>query len=180
MNDNYEHWLIEACINGDRKAQKRLYEQLAPKMFALCIRYAGDRDTASDMLQDGFVTLFSKMDSFQNKGSFEGWARKLFVNTCLMHLRKNDVLKDSDDLAEVRHLPAGESGQIEQIGYKELMELVMQLPPGFRTVFNMFAIEGYSHKEIAEELGITESTSRTQLNRARTWLQKRIKELTDV
>lgn len=179
MNGSYDHKLIESCRKGDRKAQKAIYDLLAPKMFAVCLRYGGNRELAEDLLQDGFVTMFSKMDSYRNAGSFEGWARKIFVNTCLMYLRKNDALRMSEDIAEAVKLTSDVPTQMEDMGYKELMKLVMELPPGFRTVFNMYAIEGYSHKEIAEELGVTETTSRTQLSRARIWLQNKIKEKTD-
>lgn len=168
--------LIDSVRKGNRKAQKEMFDLLAPQMFAVCLRYSGCRETAEDLLQDGFVTLFSKIDSYKGEGYFEGWARKIFVNTALMELRRKDALKMSDELDSARSLTAPTSSQIEDIGYKELMELITQLPPGFRTVFNMFVIEGYSHKEIAEELGISEVTSRSQLNRARAWLQAKIKE----
>ena len=128
--DKLSDRLLKACIQGDRKAQRKLYEQLAPKMFPVCLRYMNNREMAEDVMQDGFVTLFSKLDSYSGTGSFEGWARKIFA----------------------------------------------ELPPGFRTVFNMYVIEGYSHKEIADELGISENTSRSQLQRARVILQKKILE----
>ena len=176
MTETSEQLTIESCRKGDRKAQKALFDRLAPRMFPVCIRYAGDRETAEDILQDGFVTLFSKLDTYKGEGSFEGWARKIFVNTALMYLRKKDALKMSDDLENARHLASGTTTQIENIGYKELIKLVTSLPTGFRTVFNMYVLEGYSHKEIAEILNITETTSRTQLSRARVWLQNRIKE----
>ncbi|MBO8479364.1 MAG: RNA polymerase sigma factor [Bacteroidetes bacterium] len=145
-------------------------------MFPLCLRYVGDRSIAQDILQEGFITLFSKMDSYKGNGSFEGWARKIFVNTALMYLRKKDALKMSDELENARSLSTDIASQMENIGYKELMKLIMSLPPGFRTVFNMYVVEGYSHKEIAEMLNISETTSRTQLSRARVWLQSKIKE----
>lgn len=176
LNDGYSYELLESCKKGDRKAQKRLYDLLAPKMMALCMRYAGSRELAEDLLQDGFVTLFSKMGNFKNEGSFEGWARRVFVTTCLMYLRKNDVLRMSEDISEARKLSSSEPGQMEEISYRELMSLVMELPPGFRAVFNMYAVEGYSHKDISEQLGISETTSRTQFSRARTWLRKRLEE----
>jgi RNA polymerase sigma-70 factor (ECF subfamily) len=174
--DNPSDRLIKACLQGDRKAQRKLYEQLAPKMFPVCLRYMNNREQAEDVLQDGFVTLFSKLDSYSGTGSFEGWARKIFVNTALMQLRRNDVLKESDDLDGAWDIGSPEPSAIQDIGYKELMELIGELPPGFRTVFNMYVIEGYSHKEIAEELGISENTSRSQLQRARVILQKKILE----
>lgn len=149
---------------------------LAPKMLSVCLRYAGSREVAEDLLQDGFVTLFTKLDTYKGDGSFEGWARRIFVTTALMYLRKKDAMKDTMDLENARSLSSDISTQIEDIGYKELMDLISQLPPGFRTVFNLAVFDGYTHKEIAEELGITESTSRTQLSRARIWLQNRIKD----
>ena len=149
-------------------------------MFPLCIRYVGDRSLAEDILQDGFVTLFTRLESYKGEGSFEGWARRIFVTTALMSLRKKDALKMSDDLEAARGLKTETATQVQNIGYKELMSLIMTLPPGFRTVFNMYAIEGFSHKEISEMLGISETTSRTQLSRARIWLQNKIKEREDV
>ena len=141
------------------------------------MRYVGERATAEDVLQEGFVTLFSRIGSYKGEGSFEGWSRKIFVNTALMYLRKKDALKMSDGLETARNLASDITSQTANIGYKELMSLIMTLPTGFRTVFNMYVVEGYSHKEIAQMLGITEITSRTQLSRARTWLQAKIKEM---
>ena len=167
--------LVPACRNGDRKAQKRLYEALAPKMMALCLRYTGDRPTAEDVLQDGFITLFSRLDSYSGAGSFEGWARRIFVNTALMHLRKTDALKLSDDIGEARGLFTEEATPVQKIGYRELMALIAQLPADARTIFNMFVIEGYSHKEIAQALDLNEATTRSKLQRARIRLQELIK-----
>ncbi|MBO5497993.1 MAG: sigma-70 family RNA polymerase sigma factor [Bacteroidales bacterium] len=149
-------------------------------MFPLCIRYIGDRVQAEDILQEGFITLFSKLENYKGEGSFEGWARKIFVTTALMSLRKKDALKMSEELDIVRGMKDDLPSQGQNIGYKELMKLVTELPTGFRTVFNMYAIEGYSHKEIGDMLGISETTSRTQLSRARIWLQKKIKEIENV
>ena len=171
--------LVDACRKGDRKAQKRLYDALAPKMFAVCLRYMGQKDAAEDILQEGFVTLFTKLESYSGEGSFEGWARKIFVNTALMDLRKNDALKMSEDLESARDISGGAATQMENLGYRELLGLISELPAGFRTVFNMYVIEGYSHKEIADTLGITEGTSRSQLQRARTLLQDKIKKRQD-
>lgn len=168
--------LVEGCRSGDRLSQKALYDALSRKMFAVCLRYMGDRDAAEDVLQDGFVTLFSKLDSFTGAGSFEGWARKIFVNTALMSLRRKDVLRNTEEVDAAFGLSEESPTPVQQIGYRELMKLVSELPPGFRTVFNMYVIEGYSHKEIAEALGVTEVTSRSQLQRARTLLQDKIKE----
>jgi len=174
LSDDIPALVKDAC-EGDARAQKSIYDMLSGKMFALCIRYMGDRDTAEDVLQDGFVTLFSKLDTYSGEGSFEGWARKIFVNTALMSLRRNDALKDSDDLDSAFGLSESSPGPIQNIGYKELSKLIADLPAGFRTVFNMYVVEGYSHKEIGEALGISEVTSRSQLQRARVLLQSKIK-----
>ena len=180
MAETFDHKLIDSCMKGDRAAQKVLYDRLAPRMFPLCIRYVSDRDLAEDVLQDGFVTLFTKLHEYKGEGSFDGWARRIFVTTALMNLRKKDALKMSDDLEAAKGLRAETSSQLQNLGYKELMAMITELPPGFRTVFNMYAIEGYSHKEIGEALGISETTSRTQLSRARQWLQNKIKEKENV
>ena len=175
LNTRETDWIVGAK-SGDRRSQKAIYDMLSGKMYAVCLRYMGDKESAADILQDGFVTLFTKLDSYSGEGSFEGWARRIFVNTALMSLRKKDALKDSDEVEAARNISADEPSAIEKIGYKDLLEMVVGLPPGFRTVFNMYVIEGYSHKEIAEELGISETTSRSQLQRARVLLQSKIKE----
>ena len=172
-----ERELLEACKRGDRTAQKKLYDSLAAKMFAICLRYMGQRDVAEDVLQEGFITLFSRLDSYSGEGSFEGWARKIFVNTALMELRKKDVLKMSEDLETAWNVSSDGVSQVQSVGYRELLKLIASLPPGYRTVFNLSVIEGYSHKEIAQTLGITEATSRSQLQRARVMLQEKIKKL---
>lgn len=172
-----EKQLIESCRKGDRIGQKELYNRFARKMMGVCYRYVNDKETASDLLQDGFVKVFSSLDSYSGTGSFEGWIRKIFVNTALEFLRKMDVLRDATDLDNTAELVQPDSSVISSMTADELMQLVHELPPGFRTVFNLFAIEGYSHKEIAELMNITESTSRSQFTRARQMLQKRVNAL---
>lgn len=154
-----------------------MYELLAPRFFPVCIRYVGDRTVAEDVLQEGFVALFAKLETYSGSGSFDGWARRIFINASLMYLRKNDVLKDSQDITEIRKMSSDGENALERIGYKELMGLITTMPVGFRTVFNLYVLEGFSHKEIADMLGITESTSRTQLSRGRIWLQNRIEKM---
>ena len=171
-----EQQIIARCKKGDRAAQKVLFDSLSSKMFPLCIRYMGGREAAEDVLQEGFISLFSKLDSYSGEGSFEGWARKIFVNTALMTLRRNDVMRQSEDIESARSISGSDVSALQSISYKELMGMVAELPPGFRTVFNLFLIEGYSHKEISEMLGISEATSRSQLQRARVMLQNRIKK----
>ena len=175
LNTREAEW-IEGAKRGERRSQKAIYDLLSAKMFAVCLRYMGDRDAAEDILQDGFVTLFSKLDSFSGEGSFEGWARKIFVNTALMSLRKKDALKNTEDVDAAWNITSDDPTAIERIGYDDLLKMIADLPPGFRTVFNMYIIEGFSHKEIAEALGISETTSRSQLQRARVLLQNKIKE----
>jgi RNA polymerase sigma-70 factor (ECF subfamily) len=175
LNSRETEW-IEGAKRGDRRCQKAIYDLLSAKMFAVCLRYMGDRDSAEDILQDGFVTLFSKLDSYSGEGSFEGWARKIFVNTALMSLRKKDVLRKTEDVDTAWNITSDDPSVIQRIGYQELLKMIAVLPPGFRTVFNMYVIEGYSHKEIAEALEISETTSRSQLQRARVLLQSKIKE----
>lgn len=168
--------LIKGCKNGERKAQKALYDKYAGKMMSVCLRYVGRRDVAEDMLQDGFLKVFSSIHSFNGDGSFEGWIRRIFVNTSLEQLRRNDLLRDAVELDDPGVLTEPDYSAVEKISADELIELIAILPPGYRTVFNMFAIEGYSHKEIGESLGINESTSRSQYTRAKQWLQKKIND----
>ncbi|MCE5225326.1 MAG: sigma-70 family RNA polymerase sigma factor [Porphyromonadaceae bacterium] len=172
-----EEQLIEGCRKGERLAQKELYDRYSRKMMGVCLRYASDRETARDLLQDGFVKIFSALDSYAASGSFEGWMRKIFVNCALEHLRKTDILKDAVDLDKTAELMQPDASIISEMSAADLMGLIQELPPGFRAVFNLFAIEGFSHKEIGEMLEITESTSRSQYTRARQLLQRKVKEL---
>ena len=176
MSEDKAVQLIDRCVKGDRAAQRKMYELLAPRYFPVCMRYLGKRDVAEDVMQEAFVSLFAKIGSYSGNGSFDGWARRIFINASLMYLRKNDVLKASDDISLARGLSSDDFGAVDRMSYNEIMALVMQMPPMFRVVFNLFVMEGYTHKEIADELGITESTSRTQLSRGRIWLQKKIGE----
>jgi RNA polymerase sigma-70 factor (ECF subfamily) len=147
------------------------------KMMGVCLRYIGDRETARDLLQDGFIKVFTSIESYSGNGSFEGWIRKIFVNCALEYLRKSDVLREA----------VGFDLSIDQIGFddliiseisaSELLKLVQDLPNSLRAVFNLFAIEGYSHKEVAKMMDISESTSRSQYVRAKQLLQSRINEL---
>lgn len=145
--------------------------------MGVCLRYVNDRETARDLLQDGFVKIFTSIDSYSGNGSFEGWMRKIFVNCALEYLRKSDVLREAADLDHSAELITPESSVVSEMSAAELMKLVQELPAGFRAVFNLFAIEGYSHKEISDMLDITESTSRSQFTRAKQLLQRRINDL---
>jgi len=168
-----EKQLIEGCLNGDRRAQEELYNLYARKMMGLCLRYVGDRETARDMLQDGFVKVFTSLHLYSGAGQFEAWMRRVFVNCTIEHVRKKDFLRDASDLESIKEL-AEEETAVSKLEADRIMELVQKLPSGSRTIFNLYAIEGYSHKEIGEVLHISEGTSRSQYTRARQWLQEQI------
>lgn len=166
--------LIEGCKANDRKAQAQLYQLTASKMLGVCMRYTTSREEAEDILQTGYVRVFTRMNSYRNDGgSFEGWIRRIMVNTAIESFRRNQRMIQADDIQGLsdHHAPGID---VDELAYEDLMNIIQELPSGYRLVFNMFAIEGYSHKEIADSLGITESTSKTQLLRAREWLKKRI------
>ena len=168
-----EKQLIDGCLNGDRRAQEELYNVYARKMMGVCLRYVGDRETARDLLHDGFIKVFTSMHLYSGSGPFEAWMRIVFVNCAIGHLRKKDVLHDSTDLESIAELKDEETA-VSKLEAEGIMKLVQQLPSGYRTVFNLYAVEEYSHKEIGEMLHITESTSRSQYVRARQWLQEQM------
>ena len=174
MNENI---LVKKCIEGDNRAQKKLFDLFAPKLFGVCLRYMKDHDLAQDTLQDGFVKIFTKLSDYNGKGSFEGWMRRITVNTCLDQLRKDQKLKVNTPIDDVSFLVKDNHWIEEELTAKDLLKLVESLPDGYRVVFNMFAIEGYSHKEIAEQLNISENTSKSQFSRAKSHLRRKLIEL---
>ena len=169
--------LIAACKKNDATAQRVIYERLYSRMLAVCQRYTGNRETARDVVQDGFVVLFDKIGTYAGTGSFEGWARKIFVNMSLSHLRKNDALKYTEPIENTAAKTVTTGLILENISAGDILHCMEQMPYGFRTIFNMYAIEGYSHNEIAKLLDISESTSRSQYSRARSWLQNKLNDL---
>ncbi|MFZ4581182.1 MAG: RNA polymerase sigma factor [Paludibacter sp.] len=173
-----EQEIIKGCKNGESWAQKLVYEQHASTMMSVCMRYAGDYETARDLLQDGFIKVFTKIESYTGVGAFGGWIRRIFVTTALEFLRQNSALKQSEELDD-HHLKFEDNQPtiLDKITADELLNCVAQLSDGYRTVFNLYAIEGYSHAEIAESLQISENTSRSQFMRARNILQKNIEKL---
>lgn len=171
-----EKQLIKKCQQGDGKALKYLYERYADKMLGVCYRYVNNRDTARDLLHDGFVTVFTKISDFRGEGSFEGWLRRIFVTTALGYLRKNANLHDPRQVDEMYDLRTEEVSVLEEMSAGELLETIGRMPDGYRTVLNLYAVEGYSHKEIAELLNISENTSRSQYSRARAHLQKSLEK----
>ncbi|WP_018616479.1 RNA polymerase sigma factor [Segetibacter koreensis] len=165
-----EKSLIENCINGNRKSQKALYDMFSPKMFAICLRYAKNQTDAEDILQDGFVKLFNNLYKFRGEGSFEGWVRRIFVNTAIEHLRRNNIkFAESDGFENA--IADKQKSALDCLYEKDLLKISMNLSEGYRTVFHLYAVEGYSHKEIAIKLGITESTSKSQFSRAKAILR---------
>ena len=166
-----EKKLIESCINGDRKSQKDLFDRFAGKMFSLCKRYARNVQESEDMLQEAFVKVFNSLDKYSYKGSFEGWIRRIVVNTCLRYLEKDKISFENFDLVEYSASNVIQSSAIDNLAEEELLNLIAKLPDGYKMVFNLYVIEGYSHKEIAEMIGIGESTSRSQLVKARKLLK---------
>ena len=170
-----EKLLVDGCVRGESWARKRVYELYAPTMMAVCMRYVNNKETAKDLLQDGFIKVFTKVQLYAGTGSFGGWMRRIFVTTALEYLRSTDVLRLSADVdlyAEI--LDNADYSVLDKLSADDLLACVGRLPDGYRTVFNLHAIEGYPHSEIAAMLHINEVTSRTQFIRARNSLQKSV------
>jgi RNA polymerase sigma-70 factor (ECF subfamily) len=172
-----EHELVEACLKNDRKAQKALYDQYSRQMMAICLRYAGNASAASDIMQEGFITVFEKLRQFKGEGALGGWIRRIMVNTALLYLRREKKFAFHEEPDDHHDAFAAEADVFDKLGTEALLKLIGALPDGYRTVFNLFAIEGFSHKEIADQLGISESTSKTQFFKAKKHLQERVAQL---
>lgn len=164
---------IKKCASGDRKAQTALYNHFSSKMFGVCLRYSKDAVEAEDNLQDGFIRVFTKIGQYGFKGSFEGWMRRIMVNTSLEKFRKNNHLYPVEDMVMFESVQIAEE-TISSISADDLIKIIQKLPPRYRMVFNLYAIEGYSHQEIAKLMKITEGTSKSNLSRARIILQKKV------
>ncbi len=165
-----ERELIKGCVNESKEHQRALYDRYSGIMFSVCLRYGRHRAEAQDMMQDGFIKVFDNISKFSFNGSFEGWIRRIMVNTCLNYFRKASAQREQVGIEDYQ-VGSMEPKAESNMGEKELMTIIQQLPEGYRMVFNLYAIEGYSHKEIGEVLNITESTSRSQLSKARKWIQ---------
>lgn len=175
-NQNIEDTdLISGCLAGDRRSQKELYDKYSGKMYAVCMRYMGNADDAQDILQDGFIKVFKNLDKFRGEGSFEGWMRRIMANTAIEQLRKKKLNFSTSDKEE--QLEYKSPGAVDNLSEKDLLKIVSELSPGYRTVFNMYVVEGYGHKDIADIMGISEGTSKSQLARARMILQEKVKAL---
>lgn len=167
------------CLRGSSQCQRLLYDRLAGKMYAVCLRYARSKSDAADMLQDGFVKVFTKLDQFQFNGSFEGWVRRIMINTALRTYQRQRFDFESSGYEHLPERPI-DPDAISNLSEAELMRLVSKLPDGYRMVFNLVAIEGYSHAEAADLLSIQESTSRSQLTKARRWLADQVENMSKV
>ncbi|NII28329.1 sigma-70 family RNA polymerase sigma factor [Pseudoflavitalea sp. X16] len=166
--------LIKGCIAGDRRMQEELYRRFAPKMYAVCLRYANNTNDAQDLLQEGFIKVYKNLHRFRAEGSFEGWVRRVFVNTSIEHFRKKSAQLSSVSEREENTIEDADITALDSLAEKDIINIVQELSPGYRTVFNLYVVEGYSHKEIGQLLGISEGTSKSQLARAKSILQKKI------
>lgn len=166
-----EEAILENCLRNDALAQKELYNRYSPKMLAVCYRFSHNREDAEDMLQEGFIKVFSQIHTFRNQGAFEGWIRRIIVHTCINSLKKNKKFVESVELIHANSIQVKEENIPSIVQVKQLVECIRLLPIGYRTVLNLYAIEGYSHKEIGEMLEVEESTSRSQYTRAKQMLE---------
>jgi RNA polymerase sigma factor (sigma-70 family) len=173
LKKNNPQSLIKKCIKGNAKAQKELYDNYSPKMFGICLRYARDYQNAEDLLQEGFIKVFRYLKDFRGTGSFEGWMRRIFVNVSIEQYRKASYLYPVGDYIEYE-TRAVYNTALDELSVQDIMGFVNELADGYKVVFNLYAIEGYTHKEIGEMLNISEGTSKSQLARARGILQKKV------
>jgi len=170
--------IVEKCKTYDKKAQKELYDVYSPVLFGVCLRYSSSHTDAEDILQEGFVKVFTKINNFSGKGSFEGWMRRVVVNTAISHYHKNKKHKEVYDIDEIQETDI-EGSNFDTVDFtkEELFSVINRLPEGSRIVFNMYAIEGFRHKEIAKKLNISENTSKSQYSRARDKIKKMLETI---
>lgn len=166
--------LIKGCLNGDGRMQEALYRRFAPKMYAVCLRYANNADDAQDLLQEGFIKVYRNLGKYRGDGSFEGWIRRIFVNTSIENFRKKSAVLTGLGEREEKTIEDADISALDQLAEKDIIQFIQELSPGYKTVFNLYVIEGYSHREIADMLGISEGTSKSQLARAKGILQKKV------
>jgi RNA polymerase sigma-70 factor (ECF subfamily) len=164
--------IVDGCIKKNAIAQKYLYDKFSRKMMGVCLRYCDSEEEAEDVLQNGFITVFGNLESYKGSGSFEGWIRKIMVNTALTNIRKNKKFRQNIALDSVEYMIPETQSVANSFEVQDLLKVIQQLPQGSRTIFNLYAIEGYSHNEIANMLNISEGTSKSQYSRARAYLQK--------
>jgi len=166
-----ERALVKGCIQGNRKVQEQLYRTYASKMYPICLSYANRREEGMDILQEGFIKVFRQIKKFQFQGSLEGWIRRIIVHTAIDHFRKYKNERDSKMAELVDVVDEGGHSAIENMALEDLMKYLYRLPEGARMIFNLYAVEGYNHREIAEMLDITEGTSKSQYSRAKSLLK---------
>jgi RNA polymerase sigma-70 factor (ECF subfamily) len=166
-----EEAILQGCLKNNAAAQKALYLKYSAKMLVVCYRYGHNRHHAEDMLQEVFIKIFSQIHTFENRGALEGWIRRIIVHTCINHLKKNKRFNESVDIIHANSIQVREESIPSIIQAKEVVECIRMLPIGYRTVLNLYAIEGFSHKEIASMLDVEESTSRSQYTRAKSMLE---------
>lgn len=173
--------IINGCLKGNRRDQELLYRRHAPKLYAVCQQYSGSDEEARDILQDGFIKIFENIAQFKHEGSFEGWVRRIIVNTALEKYRGKHNLYRVDDIDQVEELDA-EPDTEDYAGLEagDLLKIIRELPPKYRIVFNLYAIEGYTHREISKMVNISEGTSKSNLSRARVILQRRVSSYTGI
>jgi RNA polymerase sigma-70 factor (ECF subfamily) len=170
--------LIKGCIEGKPEMQKLLYDRFSSKMYGVCLRYTENNEDANDLMQEGFIKVYKSLSKFRAEGSFEGWIRRIFVNTSIEHYRKKVKLYKVTEVQE-NTIEDEQIDAFDSLATKDILNIVNELSPGYRQVFNMHVVEGYSHKEIADLLGITEGTSKSQLARAKGVLKKIIETRTN-
>ena len=166
--------LIQACINGDRHSQSKLYQLFVPKMFAVCLRYSKNREEAEEIVQEGFLQVFKSLKNFRHEGSFEGWVRKIMVYCAIQHYRRKSKMHPVVNIEKAEVEETGNDDALTQLSKKELLKMVQALPPAYRMVFNLYVFEGLKHREIAEYLGISEGTSKSNFFDAKVILQRAV------
>lgn len=173
--------IIKGCLKGNRKDQELLYRRHAAKLYAVCLQYSGNDDEAKDILQEGFIKIFENLQNYKFEGSFEGWIRRITVNTALEKYRSRNNLYKVEDIDQITETDAEPDGEdYTGLEANDLLDIIRELPPKYRMVFNLYAIEGYSHKEISKLVNISEGTSKSNLSRARIILQRRVGSYTGI
>jgi len=174
--------LVKGCARNDKSCQRILYDRFAPLLFAVCLRYTGNRHDAEDILQDGLIKIFGSIRKFRGEGSLEGWMKRIVINTALLHFRsrKRSVLEHHAEYDDDRSEAGFDAEILERITAGEITRVIAGLPEGYRTVFNLNVVDGYTHVEIAGMLNITESTSRSQLTKARAMIKARLQSITEI
>ncbi len=167
--------IIKGCLAGNKRDQELLYRRYSAKLYAVCLQYSNSREEARDILQESFVKIFSNLHSYSGEGSFEGWIRRIVVNTALERYRSRHYLNKVEDIENVaEQVEYSSDADFSGLEADDLMDIILELPPKYRMVFNLYAIEGYSHREISEKLSISEGTSKSNLSRARSILQRKV------